>query len=377
MEIFTIHKEILYVLANGNIYDPQGNLVRTLGSIFKSPLHFVGFGQGAVVNSEIIQRIGTYFPKDRYDIPDIQMTTVDPFNYSSDNSSGTFANIQDPRVTAWDNVTYADNYTGRQAADLNLQSDWNLDFRQPDNSSKSYAGFNEVLTDNSSKSYAGFNEVLSENDRHQNALLWYTGTANVSYNPSVLNPDQKIYRRLGDLYPSEASDSPTLSTNWYTPDHTGADFEYGDANAPWEGIGTGWFHSVLGGGYETRPYGDINTKQSKDDINDFEQYLQTNRTPVSEDNTASPSLRGDFAVPTMFNGNFDAISYKNTAQDVPGWFVYDEAEEREGVSQQYLENDIAGNNSLALKLGNGLNEITHNPFVVPDWGSRSNSYSQV
>ena len=151
---------------NGAIYDSQGNLIRSLGSVFSSPLHFVGFGQGAVVNSEIIQRIGTYFPKDRYDIPDIQMTTVDPFDYTSGNSSGTYANILDPKVTAWENVSYVDNYTRRQATDLNLQTDWNIDFRQPNNPEQSYADFDEIL---------------SENDRHQNALLWYTGTANVSY----------------------------------------------------------------------------------------------------------------------------------------------------------------------------------------------------
>ena len=55
-------------------------------------------------------------------------------------------------------------------------------------------------------------------------------------------------RLLPFLYPELR-----LGTNWYTPDHTDANFEYGDSNAPWEGIGTGWFHSVLGGGYDTRP----------------------------------------------------------------------------------------------------------------------------
>ena len=327
--------------ANGNIYDSQGNLVRTLGSIFKSPLHFVGFGQGAVVNSEIIQRIGTYFPKDRYDIPDIQMTTVDPFNYSRNNSSGTYANILDPAVTAWENVSYVDNYTGRQVTDLNLQTDWDIDFRQPDNSEQTYAGFDEIL---------------SENDRHQNALLWYAGTANVSYDPSVfVDTDKKIYRRLGDLYPTEVITNPELGTNWYTPDHTDADFEYGDNNAPWEGIGTGWFHSVLGGGYDTRPYGNINNKQSRSEIGDFEQYLRDNRTPVGEDNTASPSLRGDFAVPTLFNGNFDAISQLIPSQPTPGWSLTGSGDVQDFEGNFFFELD---NNS----------SLTHQPFVVPDWG---------
>jgi hypothetical protein len=43
-------------------FDSQGNFVRSQGAIFNSPLHFVGFSRGTVVNSEIIQRVGTYFP---------------------------------------------------------------------------------------------------------------------------------------------------------------------------------------------------------------------------------------------------------------------------------------------------------------------------
>ena len=42
--------------------------------MFQSPFHFIGHSRGAVVNSEIIQRLGTYYPT----IPDIQMTTLDP-----------------------------------------------------------------------------------------------------------------------------------------------------------------------------------------------------------------------------------------------------------------------------------------------------------
>ena len=44
------------------IYDPQGKLIRNQGKLFNSYLHFIGFGQGAVVNDEIIQRLGTDYP---------------------------------------------------------------------------------------------------------------------------------------------------------------------------------------------------------------------------------------------------------------------------------------------------------------------------
>ena len=69
-----------------NIYNQQGDLIYTPGNLFNSPFHFIGFGSGAVVNSEIIQRIGTAFPKlDSEEkptqfvntFPDLQMTTID------------------------------------------------------------------------------------------------------------------------------------------------------------------------------------------------------------------------------------------------------------------------------------------------------------
>lgn len=44
------------------------------GDIFASQLHFIGHSRGTVVNSEIIQRLGTHFPGVR----NIHMTTLDP-----------------------------------------------------------------------------------------------------------------------------------------------------------------------------------------------------------------------------------------------------------------------------------------------------------
>lgn len=92
-----------------SIYDNQGNLIYEPGSFLNSPFHFISFGAGAVVNTEIIQRIGTAFPKvdensqptqfeDTF--PDLQMTTINP-------SQG---DDFEPKITVWDNVTFADNY---------------------------------------------------------------------------------------------------------------------------------------------------------------------------------------------------------------------------------------------------------------------------
>ncbi len=50
---------------------------QTGGKLLHSPLHFIGHSRGAVVNSEIIQRLGTYRP----DVNTIQMTTLDPHDF--------------------------------------------------------------------------------------------------------------------------------------------------------------------------------------------------------------------------------------------------------------------------------------------------------
>lgn len=70
---------------------------------------------------------------------------------------------------------------------------------------------------------------------------------------------------------------PSNLTPWYS----------GSGSA--EGVGTGWFYSVLGGGKDKHP------------------KLLVDRVPVSFDNTLESRMRGDYAVSTLFNGNFDAV----------------------------------------------------------------------
>jgi hypothetical protein len=88
------------------------------------------------------------------------------------------------------------------------------------------------------------------------------------------NP-QEINDILSEKGNSELSDpNKRAAKDWYD-------------NANGEGVNDGWFFSVLGGGKEER------------------QYSLTGRVPVSFDNTLSAGMRGDYAVPTLFNGNFD------------------------------------------------------------------------
>jgi endonuclease G len=168
-------------------------------------------------------------------------------------------------------------------------------------------------------------------------LTWYAGTANLSGSKLPSENGETIYRRLGDLPQNNITDA---AETWYTPDHTKASFSHGNARAPWEGIGTGWFHSVLGGGSELRPYFD-GGKKGKNELGNFEDYLKNNRASVYEDNTYTDStkpfgtrMRGDYAVPTLFNGNFDAIAFKKSEHTIPGWSLFNGSSE--DVSQSYL-----------------------------------------
>jgi DNA/RNA endonuclease G (NUC1) len=167
--------------------------------------------------------------------------------------------------------------------------------------------------------------------------------------------------------------------------------EHGSPYTTWEGIGTGWFHSILGGGgaLGLRPVG-----------------LHTPRTDVSQDNPSlgnpllpnpvTDRMRGDFAVPTLFNGNFDAVynpkdDVRNlVSKAIPGWSFHNSpnpsgvntdklvnwqkiAQESSGFGS-YLSSlniDPAANgaqSNYALQLNDG-DSITHNRFVVPDWGA--------
>lgn len=81
-------------------------------ALFNSPMHFIGFSRGTVVNSEIIQRLGTFFPEDTNPnkFPDLQMTTVDPHDFNQPSLPPLVEDFFDPKVQVWENVTFADNY---------------------------------------------------------------------------------------------------------------------------------------------------------------------------------------------------------------------------------------------------------------------------
>jgi PKD repeat protein len=165
---------------------------------------------------------------------------------------------------------------------------------------------------------------------HLRVFPWYAGTTDLSVRRFSLRDadfefyQEDIFRRRSDLryerlfdkgfYDRQRPLRPELP--WYSPDHTvalkvfthgmGAPSSIGDPDAPWEGIGTGWFHSFLGGGRSLRP------------------ATASDRIPITFDNSAA-GLSGDLPVPSVFDGNFDAglrpfkRRFPILFYEIPGW----------------------------------------------------------
>jgi hypothetical protein len=200
-----------------------------------------------VVDTEIVQRLGTYFPAaggqvlysngEKVDNSrrDLQVTTLDRY-------TGTIA---DPTVKTWTNVTYADNY---------------------------YQGSGAVsgLTD------ADWNQQLT-NLGDGTAFDWYLGTVNNNLTQG-----------------------------------------FADSAYVRDGIQEGWAYAPLGGHDSKRKYGDELSSVTANTLPS--DYFINKREDLKQDNTATPRQRGDFAVPTLFDGNFDAISSPQAGQLADIWF---------------------------------------------------------
>jgi DNA/RNA endonuclease G (NUC1) len=383
----------------GRIYDATGQLIREQGRVLNSPMHFIGFSRGTVVNSEIIQRLLTAFPhaggvsdSDR----DLQMTTIDPhdFEQPSLNNFGVISGIvpnysdfHEPKVQVWKGITFADNYyetvpqldgnsltpAGRDITnssfmlgtpDLSIQLG-----SSPPSNPMSRIGF----TQDTDPFGVGPIEIFAgRGATHGRVLNWYRGTENLG----LAESPEELYRRLSDAQYPHLFDKEFYSTNnqsfnpWYTPDYTVLN-NPSTAPTPWEGIGTGWFYSVLGGGKDLRP------------------TMNIERVPLDYDNTDENRMQGDAPVPTLFDGNFDAVfdpkglRRQLVSGEIPGWSMH--GGEVNVVGQPTFSlvdwknipslsdyRDQVGYNpsqpNYALRLNSG-NSITHNRFVVPDWGA--------
>ncbi len=338
------------------------------GAIFNSPLHFVGFSRGTVVNSEIIQRLGTHFPKaggrENSDVRDLQMTTLDPHDFDQPGLNvvtDNFGDFKEPKVQVLKNVTFADNYyqtvpnllsgtvspAGRNIPNLPSTEDgktapglkfpregWRSENPDPTAPLLGKPDLSVLLGTNKDNpdyrnSRAGFTRETDPlppisagaGAVHGRVVGWYGGTSDLFPTNFPFDEDSDanpIFRRRGDgyrepLFDKDFSFGGTVLTGsarvspWYTPEER---FQHGVDTAPWEGIGTGWFYSVLGGGKELR------------------KPTSVDRIPVDFENTYDARMRGDFAVTTLFNGNFDAVfnpkgGNRTIFSDaIPGWSLH-------------------------------------------------------
>jgi hypothetical protein len=408
------------------------------GKLFESPMHLVGHSRGTIVTSEIVQRLGTYFGdklgKKSTSKNDLHVTYLEAHDFKQRLPFGPFSpynTFYEPSVQVWDNVNFADNYFqevpkpnsllglvtpfGRNIPDpapfpaeppINppINPPW-ARIGEPDlsirlgahrdgddkNANPRSSGSNPSPTGNYGQNFAGFikDSLGMFGDPpgpHARANWWYSGTTDLSltdYPPD--KPAPSIYRRLSDgsyerLFDQDFYNKYQKLNPWYQPDHTAATFSFADPKAPWEGIGTGWFYSTLGGGKDLRPKTD------------------SERVPVEFDNTFAERMRGDAnaAVPSIFNGNFDAVTKPRDRfalypprkglfkwpYELPGWSFHNGSEER-GYESLYLEVVNPGATpdkyNYALSMGQAparseigaptflpaLTEINHNRLYVP------------
>ena len=384
-------------------FDEQGNFVRLQGALFNSPLHFIGFSRGTVVTSEIVQRFGTYFPNAGGISPenrDFQMTTIDPHDFAQPSlrvsipliAEANFADFYEPKIPIWDNVTFSDNYyqtvanpngftstpNGRnipflpteelvktpRSAGLNFPQENGIPLGHPD--VEVLLGTREGQPGRD-LSRLGFTRDNLLGATHARVYDWYAGTVDLDLISEQLDD-------IGGFF------DPTFSNPrpWYSLQGR-------------EGTGEGWFYSVLGGGKDRRPESPFD------------------RVPVTFDNTYDARMRGDAAVPTLFNGNFDhlipgrtndrLVNRNTISKEIPGWSFHNSAtstlvsptnslvdwstistlnqartiRSSPTINATYLEQlgiDSSAQNqtNYALKLEDGQS-IVHNRFVVPEWGT--------
>ena len=411
-------------------------MIRNQGALFNSPLHFIGFSRGTVVNSEIIQRLGTFFPEaggTNASNRDLQMTTLDPHDFNQPSLEVAavqipfgprialdYSNFFEPKVQVWDGVTFADNYyqtvpdlqretntftpAGRDIPRLPAtdtygtpwpREGWRSENPDPDAPLLGEPDVSLRLGTNRNEtdynlSRAGFTKETDplrlglielfqgQGGTHGRVLTWYDGTSDLA----VAESPDALFRRRGDAYHEHLFDKEFYDLGqeppfnpWYAPDHKASALVPPTDFDPAEGIGTGWFYSVLGGGKDLRPETDVE------------------RVPLDFDNTSNQRMRGDYAVPTLFNGNFDAVTNPHdfvrnqVSREIPGWSYHNSASstlvrptdslvdlQNVGSLEEHLTkvgNDPNSDDyqtNYALKLEDGQS-ITHNRFVVPDWGN--------
>jgi hypothetical protein len=267
----------------------------------------------------------------------------------------------------WDNVSFADNYYVNpdvSAPGLSspgsslLNADINLNL-----------GGRFALPDASGKTKP---TASDPGGTSEDVLDWYAGT--VSIGAPTFGRDT-IIRRLFDIMAGQSESAPPQLIPWYTAQESAGQMSspaYASTAASWEGIGEGWFYSVLGGGVAQRPQ---NTKADQPKVS--VSYDNTNFDDPGAMKSAMPTP----AVATLFNGDFESGSLDDVrtfldsthslstvdnsfipaeGRDLPGWSFQGFSED--DLLSQLNVDSTTGNRYVELEGGMGM---THNWSYIP------------
>ncbi len=135
-------------------------------NILSKPIHFIGHSRGAVLNSEVVRRIGYYF-----DVNIDQVTSLDPHPLAG---LDTLLYTPDPAMRTFSNVTWADNYW-RQNSDGDT-----LDF-----AGNLVAGAWNVELDESVLTAQNDDYDPGYGYEHSDVHLWYAATVRPEKNQDV------------------------------------------------------------------------------------------------------------------------------------------------------------------------------------------------
>ncbi|MDH5640473.1 MAG: M10 family metallopeptidase domain-containing protein, partial [Nitrospira sp.] len=362
--------------------DLKVNSSDSIGPVLSSPLHFLGHSRGTVVNSEIVQRIGNYFPS----INTIRMTALDPRDF--DQPSQLFSNqtgwawlvekysrvqqllthpldsitaflsnpgswapsdihyddLFDPNVQRWANVAFADNYyqelgsppftitpNGRRLEnfDINIGLSGDDELMLP-----ARAGFTEGQWGDYSHV---FGTLIPEiGGPHSRVWRWYAGTIDLGLTQFDTKSDREpIYRSLADKDLTTPKFTVSIPLTGQTVTLLDVKFPFGGLDIPWyvaheyPRLGHSTFNysdpnavwEGIGEGWAFSPLGGVQ----------FQDFIlpATQRVAVTTDNTdtlVKAIVNPDgVAIESLFNGNFEhgtvrlGERFPLYEKDAPGW----------------------------------------------------------
>ncbi|MDR3070024.1 MAG: hypothetical protein LBU38_03330, partial [Propionibacteriaceae bacterium] len=256
------------------------------GALQKAPMHIIGHSRGASIASEVAQRMGLYGWDQKADLQVTLLDVHDFYQRSLDWGQLKNGELGDPDAVYWKNIDFLDNYYEQQASKnghllINTEPEKNWLFN-PDGRSmlEQIGGYTyRVSTANinfSLDSLPGFDKNESLKDLftagpHGRVQDWYFGTAILN----AISTDGKdstpqIWRNFTQTLNYLSVDDQYNWIPWYVSrsqedakldrNNLASLVAYGTYNdglqtsqISFEGVGEGWFYSVLGGGYKFRP----------------------------------------------------------------------------------------------------------------------------